>query len=74
MEKLIPKINEELITEMKRDNFKGDFSIKNNIVIWNTSSEVFLKIILDNQLDESYISYNCKINNKEIYLSHEHKK
>lgn len=36
------------------------------------SNEVFLEIILYNQPNESYISYSCKIDNKEIYITHEH--
>lgn len=74
MKKFIPNTNEELINEMKKDNFKGTYSIKNDIVIWNISNEVFLEIVFNNQPNESYISYNCRIDNKDIYLSHEHLK
>lgn len=74
MKKFIPKTNEELIKKMKEDNFKGTYSIKNDIVIWNISNEVFLEIILYNQPNESYISYRCKIDNKQTYITHEHPK
>lgn len=72
MKKFIPKTNEELIKKMKEDNFKGTYNIKNNNIIWNISNEVFLEIILYYQTNESYISYSCKIDNKEIYITHEH--
>lgn len=72
MNKFIPKTNEELIKKMDENKFKGTYHIEQNIIIWNISNEVFLEIILNNQSNEGYIAYNCKINNKELNITHDH--
>ena len=72
MNNFIPGTSEELLNKMIENRFKGTYFIKHGNVIWNISDKVFLEIIIENQFDEAYISYNCRINNKEIAITHSH--
>lgn len=72
MKKFIPRTNEELINKMKKEKFKGEYKVKDDIVAWYISKEVKIEIILNNIPDEAYISYYVKIDNKVYYMTHEH--
>ena len=69
MENFIPKTKEELVNQMKGDNFKGDYYIQDNFIIWNISDKISLKILLYNQPDIAFITYSCNIDNKTLYVT-----
>lgn len=51
----IPETNEDLIQKCKENNFRGDFSIENDIIIWKVTDNIVLNIIIHNHDDEGYI-------------------
>lgn len=52
----IPETNENLIRKCLENNFRGTFSVENDIIIWNVTKHILLNIILHNQGDEGYIA------------------
>ncbi|MDE5557080.1 MAG: hypothetical protein K2J32_05210 [Ruminococcus sp.] len=52
----IPENNEDLIKKCEDNNFRGTFSIENDIIIWKVTHNIVLNIILHNHDDEGYIS------------------
>lgn len=52
----IPETNEDLIEKCQENNFRGSFSVENNIIVWKVTKNIVLNIILHNHPDdEGYI-------------------
>ncbi len=70
----IPETNEELIQKCHENNFRGTFSIENNIIVWHVTKHILLNIILHNAFnDEGYIAeYYIDINGKAFSQGHWH--
>ncbi len=69
----IPKNNEDLIQKCQKNNFRGTFSVENDIIIWNVTKHIVLNIILHNHDDEGYISeYYVDSNGRSYPYTHWH--
>jgi len=69
----IPKTNEDLIQKCRENNFRGTFSVENDIIIWNVTKHIVLNIILHNHDDEGYISeYYVDSNGRSYLYTHWH--
>lgn len=64
----IPETNENLIEKCRQNNFRGDFSIENDVIIWKVTKHIVLNIILHNAFnDEGYISEYYMDNNGKLF-------
>lgn len=80
MNNFIPKNLAELLDKMTKDNFKGNYEISDNELIWNINDRIFLRIMIYTDIDEGLFSLYCsvdeedylvddfKISMKELYL------
>lgn len=69
----IPETNEDLIKKCEDNNFRGTFSIENDIIIWKVTDNIVLNIILHNHDDEGYIAiYYVDSNGKSFAYTHWH--
>ena len=69
----IPETNEDLIKKCEDNNFRGTFSIENDIIIWKVTDNIVLNIILHNHDDEGYIAiYYVDSNGRSSAYTHWH--
>lgn len=70
----IPETNEELIKKCHENNFRGTFSTKDDIIVWQVTKHILINIILHNAFnDEGYIAeYYIDNNGKTFPQGHWH--
>ncbi len=67
MNNFIPKNLDELLNKMTEDNFKGNYEISDNELIWNINDRIFLRIMIYTDIDEGLFSLYCSVD-EEDYL------